>query len=98
MNRFPVPLEQRFEQFMKQAATDLQKLKTITAVMEVGCYVNGYVGTIPGTYTSGDPTVTLATGTVLGPLQHLASYSPAAGDTVLLVPVGQTYVVAGKLV
>lgn len=96
MNRYPVTLEERFEQFMKQAAADLQRLKTLTAMLEVGCYTAAYIGTIPGSYTSGDPTVVLATGAVLGPLQHLASYTPVAGDTVLIVPVGQTYIVAGK--
>lgn len=97
MNRFPVTPEERFEQFVKQAASDLQRLKTVTANLEVGCYTAAYIGTIPGTYTSGDPTVTLNTGVVLGPLQHLTSYTPVAGDTVLIVPVGQTYIVAGKL-
>lgn len=96
-DRYAADLEKRFENAMKQMAKDIKQLKQTVAVLEPGCYVVAYSGTIPATYTSGDPTVTLPSGTVLGPLQHLSGYTPAAGDTVALIPIGQTYIVLGKL-
>lgn len=52
-------------------------------------------------YTSGDPMALINGSAVLsGPYQHLASYTPVAGDAVLAVPVvsQQTYVIIGKTV
>lgn len=95
MSTFPMPLEHRFEQAMRQVGNALRALQTRTALLEPGCNVVAYTGTIPGTYTSGDPTVQLPGGTVLGPLPHLNSYTPHAGDVVLLIPVGQSYIIAG---
>ena len=95
--RYPVDLETRFDRAMRQIAKDIKQLKQATAVLEPGCYVTAYSGTIAATYTSGDPTVDLPSGAVLGPLQYLSGYTPAAGDTVALLPIGQTYIVLGKL-
>lgn len=95
--RFPATALEAFEKFVKQLAADVQRMKTVTAVLEPGCYVISYIGTIPGSYTSGDPTVTLPAGNTIGPCRHVASYTPHAGDTVLLVPAGQSYIVVGAL-
>jgi len=92
---FPRPIDQRPEEWGRALVAAVKRLQAKTAFIETGCTMTSYIGTIPGTYTSGDPTVVLATGTVLGPLQHLKSYTPVAGDIVLVVPVGQTYIVAG---
>ncbi len=96
--RFSLSPEQRFEDFIRQASARLRVLEQLAVLLEPGCLVTAYTGTIPGTYTSGQPTVALASGTVLGPLDYLASYTPAAGDTVLCVPAGQSYIVVGKIV
>lgn len=58
------------------------------------------LGTIPGDYVSGRPTVqfdgesTASTRTY----PYLASYTPAAGDRVLVAMVGHSGVVLGKVV
>jgi hypothetical protein len=57
-------------------------------------------GVIDSGYTTGDPLVLVnGAATLTGPYQHLASYTPAAGDSVILLPVPalKTYIVAGKL-
>lgn len=40
----------------------------------------------------------LQAGTTSGPFTHLESYSPLAGDWVLLIPSRTTYVIVGKLI
>ena len=58
------------------------------------------LGTIPAGYTSGRPTIlfdgesTISTRTY----PYLSSYTPAAGDRVLLVMVGHSGVILGKVV
>lgn len=96
--RFPQPLGERFPAGMAQILARLKALEAKTMVLETGCFVVAYVGTIPGTYTSGNPTVELATGVVLGPLQYVSTYTPTASATVLVVPAGQSYIVVGALV
>lgn len=97
MNRYPVGLEDRFEQAMKQLAIDIPALKQLTTVLEFGCLVTSYLGTIDAGYGSGRPMVDLPGGAVIGPCPYVASYTPHAGDSVLLVPVGQQYIVVGKV-
>jgi hypothetical protein len=97
-DRFPTTLEQRFEQAMRRIGKDIKGLKQAAVLLEPGCLVTPYQGTIDAGYTSGRPMVDLATGTTIGPCPYLAQYTPAAGDTVLLVPVGQTYIVIGRIV
>jgi hypothetical protein len=50
-------------------------------------------------YTTGWPRVTFEGETTLSGKQypHLDSYTPAAGDRVVLVPVGTTYLVIGRV-
>lgn len=58
------------------------------------------LGSVDPAYASGSPKVKFDGDTVLS-LQgfaRLASYTPAAGDRVLLLPVGNSYVVIGKVV
>lgn len=58
------------------------------------------LGTIPGTYAAGRPTVTFdgedTESTKTYP--HLSSYAPAAGDRVLMALVGHTWVILGDVV
>ena len=96
--RFPVTLEERFENFTRRVSSDLQQLTQLSMLLEPGCLVTPYTGTIDAGYTSGRPMVDLAPGNTIGPCPYLASYTPHAGDTVLLAPAGQTYIVVGKIV
>lgn len=96
--RYPATPATAFPKTLKQLGADVQRLKTVTAALEPGCLVTPYLGTIPPGYTSGHPTVTLPNGTVLGPLQYADTYTPHAGDTVLCVPVGQTYIIIAAVV
>lgn len=58
------------------------------------------LATVDPAYTSGRPRVTFdgedAPSGKAYP--HLSSYAPAAGDRVLLVPAGTSYVILGKVV
>lgn len=96
--RYPPAPAERFAEGTGQLAADVARLKTVASVLEPGCLVTCYLGTIPAGYTSGHPTVTLDSGTVLGPLQYANTYTPHAGDRVLCVPAGQTYIIAFAVV
>ncbi|MCX4750891.1 hypothetical protein OG455_41155 [Kitasatospora sp. NBC_01287] len=76
-------------------------METRTASIDSGWPLAALPATIDPGYSSGDPKAYLNGATTLtGPYQRLAPYTPAAGDSVLVVPVGasRTYVVLGKLV
>lgn len=78
----------------------MAKLESRTAGIDSGWPLMMLPGVIDPAYSSGDPMVLVNGATALsGPYQHLASYTPAASDQVLLAPVGalRTYVVLGKL-
>jgi hypothetical protein len=96
--RYPVDLERRFQQYTRQVSKDLQQLKQLSMLLEPGCLVTAYTGTIDAGYTSGRPMVDLPSGAVIGPCPYNAAYTPVAGDSVLLVPSGQTYIVVCKIV
>lgn len=100
MTRFARPLEQRFTATMAQLQRDVTLLKTRTASIDSGFPLACLPGVIDSGYSSGDPQVYVNGATALsGPYQHLASYTPTAGDSVLLAPVGAlgTYVILGRL-
>jgi hypothetical protein len=88
--------EERLAMFLEAAAKRLKRLEQRTTVLDAGVLVCNVVGTIPGSYTTGQATVVLQGQTaVIGPFPSLASYTPAAGQTVLLLAVGSSYVIAG---
>lgn len=96
MATFPVPLELRFAKGLGELVKRVARLEQRTQMLDPGMFVTHYTGQIPGTYTSGDPTVVLTGQTAAsGPFKCLTSYTPHANDVVLLIPVGQTYIVAG---
>ena len=96
MATFPVPLEGRFAKAMGELLKRVARLESRTVVLDPGCWVTPYTGTIPGSYTTGDPTVILTgQSTPIGPFKTLTWYTPHAGDQVLLIPAGNTYIVAG---
>lgn len=97
MTQFARPPAHRMKEAAGQYGSILRELLAKTAMLETGCLVTPYIGTIPAGYSSGRPTVTLQTGVTIGPLQYNKNYTPAAGDTVLCVPAGQTYVVVCAL-
>ena len=101
MTQYPQKLGmERFQATMNGLLRDVAKLKTRTAGIDSGFPLMMLPGVISASYTSGDPEVYVNGAPALsGPYQHLASYTPTAGDSVLLAPVGalQSYVVLGRL-
>lgn len=101
MTQYPQKLGvERFQATMNKLMQDVAKLKTRTAGIDSGFPLMMLPGVVSGSYTSGDPEVYVNGAAALsGPYQHLASYTPAAGDNVLLAPVGalQSYVVIGRI-
>lgn len=96
MALFPLPTADRFPELLRDFQRRLRRLEGKCLVLDTGNYVTPYIGVIPGSYTSGDATVVLlGQSTPIGPFKSLSSYSPTAGATVLLIPVGQTYIIAG---
>ncbi|MGH3437146.1 MAG: hypothetical protein ACRDRN_11845 [Sciscionella sp.] len=96
MATFPLPIEDRFMAAIRALLGRVQRMEQRTLVLDPGCLVVCYTGMIPASYTTGDPTVVITgQSTASGPYQHLTSYTPHANDTVLLIPAGQTYIVAG---
>lgn len=94
-SRFPRPLAQRFPANLADVAERVAALLQRTLVLEDGCNVVNYPAVISPGYTAGQPTVTMPDGSTAGPFPCLSSYTPLAGDEVLLLPLGQSYVVAG---
>jgi len=98
---YPRPLETRFAAQLQSMRQRLTKVETRTAGIDSGWPLAMLPAVIDSAYTSGDPLAYINGATVLtGPYQHLASYTPAAGDSVLAAPVGatQTYVILGSFV
>jgi hypothetical protein len=96
---YPRPLLQRFQATLQKLQQDVAKLKTRTAGIDSGFPLMVLPGVISGSYTSGNPQVYInGSPTLSGPFPYLASYTPAANDTVILAPVGalQSYIVIGK--
>jgi hypothetical protein len=97
---YPAPLEKRFQQTITQILQRLTRLESRTAAIDSGWPLAALPAVIDPGYTSGDPKAYINGSTTLtGPYKHLAAYTPAAGDSVLAMPVGvqQTYVILGKL-
>lgn len=87
--------------FFKSLHQRVAKLESRTAGIDSGMPLGLLPGIIDPAYTTGDPHVLVNGAAVLsGPYQHLASYTPAANDAVVLAPVGgstKAYIVLGKL-
>ena len=100
MTLYAPRLEDRFAATLKALQERVQKLESRTASIDSGFPLALLPGTIDPSYSSGDPKVTInGSGVLTGPYWHLASYTPVAGDLVVLAPIGamSTYVVLGKL-
>lgn len=100
MTMYPASLTNRFGQTLRAIQARITKLETRTASIDSGFPLAALPAVINPAYTSGNPTVYVNGATVLtGPYQYLSSYTPAASDSVLVLPVGelQAYVILGKL-
>jgi len=99
MSRFPRPIQQRAPQTLAGILSRLRLLESRTSCIDSGWPLALLPGTIDPAYVSGDPKVAINGAALTGPYQHLASYTPAANDAVLVAPVGvtRTYIVLGKL-
>jgi hypothetical protein len=95
---FPTHPDARLAAMLRQFQTRMTLLEQRTAVLD-GVPVQALIGMVDPDYTSGDPMVVLpGAADPSGPYLCLASYTPVASDLVLMIPTGDTYVVAGKLV
>lgn len=85
----------------KSTQQRLAKLESRTAGIDSGFPLGLLPGVISSSYTSGDPMVAVnGAAEATGPYKYLTSYTPAAGDSVILAPVGgsmKAYVVIGKV-
>ncbi|GAB2695826.1 hypothetical protein [Kitasatospora kifunensis] len=100
MTLYPAELAKRFAITIAEIQRRLTRLESRTAAIDSGWPLAALPAVIDSGYTSGDPSAYINGATALtGPYQHLTSYSPTAGDSVLALPVGtnQTYVILGKL-
>lgn len=101
MTLYPPALERRFAVAMADIRQRLTKLESRTVAIDSGYPLAALPAVIDSGYTSGDPKAYInGSSSLTGPYQHLAAYTPAAGDSVLALPVGalQTYIILGKLV
>jgi hypothetical protein len=94
--QFPQAPGRLFEQLIAGLSDRLRKVEARILVLDPGVLVTTRVGVIPGSYTSGQPTVKF-TGqpAATGPYPVWSGYTPLAGDTVLCVPYGRSYIVMG---
>lgn len=100
MTMFPRELTQRFAQEINSIRARVRKLESRTAAIDSGYPLAALPAVIDSGYTTGDPKAYLnGSATLTGPYQHLASYTPAAGDSVVALPIQatRTYLILGKL-
>ena len=101
MPQYPMPLDRRHALTMAGFSERLKRLEARTACIDSGFPLAAIPAVIDPGYSSGDPMAYVNGSTTLtGPYQHLAAYTPAANDTVVVLPVGgtsQSYVILGKL-
>ena len=100
MTLYAAPLGSRFAAKLIALQRRVTKLESRTSGIDSGFPLAMLPGVISGAYSSGNPQVYVnGAATLSGPFQYLTTYTPAAGDSVLLAPVGvlQGYVILGKL-
>lgn len=107
MPAYPTSLPARFASDLARLFRRVRQLEARTAAIDSGWPLAALPGIINPAYTSGDPTVLVnGSATLTGPYNHLSSYTPAASDQVLLLPIPLTaqggavtnYVILGKVV
>lgn len=100
MTLYAAPLGSRFAAKLIALQRRVTKLESRTSGIDSGFPLAMLPGVISGAYSSGNPQVYVNGSPALsGPYQYLSGYSPAAGDSVILAPVGalRSYVILGKL-
>jgi hypothetical protein len=105
MTRYTVPLDKRFADMLTDLLHRVRKVEARTAGIDSGMPLAALPAVIDPGYTSGDPKAFINGSTVLtGPYSRLSSYTPAAGDPVLVLPLPVTagqgtgiYVILGRL-
>jgi hypothetical protein len=91
MTAFPVQLTQRFAREFREIKTRITKLETRTAGIDSGATLAALPAVIDSGYVSGDPMAKInGSATLTGPYNHLASYTPAPSDAVLVLPMPVT--------
>jgi hypothetical protein len=105
VTRYTVPLDKRFGQQLTDVLRRVAKLERRTAGIDSGMPLAALPAVIDSGYTTGDPKAYInGSAALTGPYQRLSSYTPAAGDSVLVLPLPVTagqgpgvYVILGKL-
>lgn len=104
MTQYPAKLTDRFPAQLAAMQLAVKRLQSRTAGIDSGSPLAALPAVIDPGYTTGDPMALInGSPTLTGPYKHLASYTPAAGDAVLVIPTPITatgvtaYVVLGKL-
>lgn len=100
MGQHPLPLTARFEAKLREIQSRLRTVEVRTMGIDSGFPLMALPAQIDPSYSSGDPKAFInGAATLTGPYQYVASYTPAAGDQVLVVPVValRTYIVIGRL-
>jgi hypothetical protein len=103
--RYPPTLDKRYGDEFRKMRAAIQRLQSRTAAIDSGMPLAALPAVIEAGYTSGNPSVYInGSSTLSGPFQYLASYTPTAGDSVLVLPLPYTagqgvgqYVILGKL-
>lgn len=77
-----------------------QDFPELVRAMVRGGGLESKLGKVPGTYSSGRPTIIFDGETTASTrtYPYLSSYVPAANDRVLLIGAGNTWVVLGKVI
>jgi hypothetical protein len=100
MTKYAQPLEARWKATIGAILRRIQTLESRTSGIDSGFPLMALPAVIDPAYTTGDPKALINGATVLtGPFKHLAAYTPAAGDSVIALPIvsQQTYVILGKV-
>ena len=105
LSQFPAQLTQRFAREFRDIRARITKLETRTGGIDSGATLAALPATIDPDYTTGNPMCLIGdtAPTLTGPYNYLASYTPVANDTVLVIPTPATqsqltnYIILGKI-
>lgn len=97
MTTYQVPAKDWFATQFSALMRRVSSLETRTQNIDSGTLLQTLTGTIDPAYSGvGNPNVQITgAASVTGPYSYLSGYVPSANDSVLLVPSGSTYVIAG---
>jgi hypothetical protein len=100
VSEYPPSLARMFPDLIRDMKRRLRDVELRTSPVNPTSMLYATTGIVDPAYSSGLPRVTLAGDSVLSAAgyPYLATYTPAASDVVLLLPLRGSYVIGGRVI